>query len=96
MSRFITLINFTEQGIKQIKQSPQRAAEFTDAAKAAGVTVCDIYWTVGGFDGVLIFDAPDETTAAAAMVKLGAAGNVRTQTLPAFDRAGIEAVLAKV
>ena len=60
MANFITTIQFTEQGIKSIKDSPKRATAFKAAAKKLGVKVTSLYWTLGPFDGCLICDAPDE------------------------------------
>lgn len=96
MATYIALLNFTEQGIREFKGTTKRAENFTKAAKKAGITVKDIYWTVGGFDGVLIFDAPDDSAAAAILISLGAQGNVRTQTLRAYSRQEMEGILGKV
>jgi uncharacterized protein with GYD domain len=96
MATYIALLNFTEQGIREIKGTTKRADNFTKSAKKAGVTVRDIYWTVGGFDGVLILDAPDDATATAVLVGLGSAGNVRTQTLRAYNRQEMDGILGKV
>ena len=95
MAAYITLINFSEQGIKTIKQTQQRAQDFKTSAQKVGVTVKQVYWTLGGFDGVLVFDAPDDESATAALLGLGARGNVRTQTLRAFEESEIESILAK-
>ena len=96
MATFITLLNFTEQGIREIKGTLKRAENFTKSAKKAGVTVRDVYWTVGGYDGVLIIDAPDEQTAASVLVSLGAAGNVHTKTLRAYNREEMQSILSNV
>jgi uncharacterized protein with GYD domain len=96
MPTFITTLRFTEQGLRGIKESPQRAAAFRSAAKKMGVKVQDSYWTLGPFDGLVIFDAPDDETATAAMLQLGAAGNVHTQTARAYKGAEMEGILAKV
>ena len=93
MATFITTIKFTEQGIQNIHESPKRAAAFKSAAKKLGVKVTDIYWTLGSFDGVLIFDAPDDETATAAMLHLSSQGNVQTTTARAFDSSEIEKVI---
>ena len=95
MPKFLTLVNFTEQGIKNFKDTTKRADAFIKRAKEAGVTVNNILWTVGAYDGAILFDAPDEQTAAGLLVSLAAQGNVRTQTLRAFDREEIGAVVAK-
>ena len=95
MKRFITLLSFTPQGRNTIQESPARADAFIAAATVAGCKVNALYWTVGGYDGLISFDAPDEETATALMVKLSSAGNVTTHTLQAFPREGIERILAK-
>lgn len=96
MATFISLVNFTEQGIRGVKETGKRADAFVETAKAAGVTVKDVYWTVGSYDGALILEAPDDETAAALLVSLGRMGNVRTHTLRAFSRSEVDAMLAKV
>jgi uncharacterized protein with GYD domain len=96
MSTFIATIRFTEQGLQTINDTTKRAAAFKTAAKKLGVKVQDVYWTLGPFDGVLIFDAPDDVAATAAMLKLGAAGNVHTQTARAYESAEMDKILAKL
>lgn len=83
MATFICLINFTDQGIRNIKKSPRRAEQFRGLAENLGVSVKDVYWTVGSFDVVAIVAGSDEQVTAA-LLTLGALGNVRTQTLRAF------------
>lgn len=85
MPTFITLLNFTDQGIRQIQDSPHRADHFTEVAEREGARVLAQYWTLGAHDGVLILDAPDEETAATVLLRLGASGSVRTQTMRAFE-----------
>jgi uncharacterized protein with GYD domain len=96
MKTFIALLNLTEQGIANIKSSPDRAGAFAKEAEKSGIKVKDTYWTLGHYDGVLIFDAPDEETATAALLTLGMAKNIRTQTLRAFNRSDITAILDKL
>lgn len=93
---YISTIEFTEQGIQNIKETCKRANAFKAAAKKMGVKVQDTLWTLGAFDGVIVFDAPDEETATAAMLQLGELGNVRTNTTRAFKSAEMDAVLAKL
>jgi uncharacterized protein with GYD domain len=95
MPTFISTIRFTEQGAKTVKDTCKRAAEFKSAAKKIGVKVAEVYWTLGPFDGFLLYDAPDEETATAAMLQLSALGNVYTQTARAFKPAEMEKILAK-
>jgi len=85
MASFVTLAKFTEQGIKAVNQTTKRAEAFRDLAKKMGVTVKDIYWTLGRFDVVTIFEAPDDETATRLMLSLGSLGNVRTETLRAYS-----------
>jgi uncharacterized protein with GYD domain len=96
MPTYVTTIQFTEQGVKGLGDTCKRAAAFKAAAKKMGVKVSATYWTLGAFDGVIVFQAPDEETATAAMLHLGAQGNVRTQTARAFDAAEMEKILAQV
>ena len=93
MPTFITTVKFTEQGIQNIHESPKRAAAFKSAGKKLGVKVTDIYWTIGSFDGVVVFDAPNDETATAAMLHLSSQGNVQTTTARAFDSSEIEKVI---
>ena len=96
MATFISLVNFTQQGIRDFKDSPERAAKFKSMVEKVGVTVKDIYWTMGVHDAVLILEAPDDEAVTAAMLGLGSLGNVRTQTLRAFNSSEMEEIISKV
>lgn len=96
MATFVSLIGFTDQGIRAVKQSPDRAQAFKATAQRAGVTVKDIYWTLGEYDAVIILEAPDDETATAALLSLGALGNVRSQTLRAFSAEEMGRILARM
>ena len=93
MATFITTLHFTEQGVKAVRDTCERAAAFKAAAKKLGVKVTGQYWTLGAFDGVIVLEAPDEATATAALLHLGTLGNMRTQTARAFDAAEMQKVL---
>ena len=93
MATYITTMHFTEQGIKAVRDTCQRAAAFKAAAKKMGLKVSGLYWTLGAFDGVIVFDAPDEATATAAMLHLSSLGNIRTQTARAFGDAEMQKIL---
>lgn len=93
MPTFITTLHFTEQGIKAIKDTIDRATAFKTTAKKMGVKVTAQYWTLGTFDVVIVFEAPDEETATATMLHLGSHGNVRTQTARAYDAAEMQKIL---
>jgi uncharacterized protein with GYD domain len=93
MATFVATLKFTQQGIETIRESPKRAAAFKSAAKKMGVKVTDEYWTLGAFDGLVIFEAPDEAKATAAMLYLSSLGNVTTTTARAFSPGEIEKVI---
>jgi uncharacterized protein with GYD domain len=96
MATYIMLASFTEQGIRNVKDTTKRADAFKELAKGSGANVKDIYWTLGQYDIVAIADAPDEMAMTALGLALGKSGNVRTQTLRAFSQADMTAILAKV
>ncbi len=96
MKTFIALLTFTERGITAIKNSPVRAGDFAKTTSGLGITVKQQYWTVGAYDGVLVFEAPDDEAAAAALLSLGTACNVRSQTLLAYDESAFSAILGKL
>jgi uncharacterized protein with GYD domain len=93
MATFITTLHFTEQGIKAVRDTCNRAAAFKTAAEKLGIKVMGQYWTLGAFDGVIVFEAPDEATATAAMLYLSSLDNLRTQTARAFDAAEMHKIL---
>lgn len=96
MATFLTTIKFTQQGIKDIDHTTKRAAAFKAAAKKMGVKVKEIYWTLGEHDGLLVFEAPDDETATAALLHLSSMGNVHTSTCRAFTAAEMDQILARV
>lgn len=96
MATYIALSSFTDQGVRSVKDSPKRADAVKKAAKKLGVNMTQIYWTLGHYDLVAIIDAPDDETATAFSLAVGSAGNVRTQTLRAFDREEMAAILGKL
>ncbi len=96
MATYITLMNFTDQGIRNVKDTVKRAEAFKEAAQKAGVTVKDIYWTLGAFDVVTTVEAPDDTAVTSLGLALGAMGNVHTQTLRAFGPAEMKLILDKL
>ena len=95
MGIFIALLDYTDQGIRNIQDSPQRADHFHAVAEQAGARVIAQYWTIGAHDGVLILEAPSDEVAASIFLALGAQGNVRTTTLRAFEWADAQALISK-
>lgn len=96
MPSFIMLANFTDQGVRSVKDTTKRYDAFQEMIQKSGVTIKDIYWTLGHYDIVAICDAPDDETATAAFLSLGSAGNVRTQTLRAFSREEMGTIISKM
>ncbi len=96
MPTFVTLANFTDQGLRNIKDSPKRAEAFKSLAKEHGCTVKEILWTHGHYDIVSIVEAPDEAAASSLALSLAKLGNVRGHTLRAFSAAEMQKILDKV
>jgi uncharacterized protein with GYD domain len=84
MATFISLLNFTDQGIRNIKDSPDRYEAFRAMAEKLGVMVKDLYYTVGHYDIVAVMEGSDEAVTTA-LLKVGSLGNVRTETLRGFS-----------
>ncbi len=95
MPRYIALLKFTEQGARSFEKSTTRAAAFCEAATKVGVRVEAQYWTSGAYDGVIILSAEDENKAIQCLVALAAAGNVRPETLKAFDAGEFKVIATK-
>ncbi|MBR0716390.1 GYD domain-containing protein [Bradyrhizobium liaoningense] len=85
MVAYVVLANFTDQGIRNVKDSPKRADAFREMAKTFGATVKEIVWTQGRYDVVTFVEAPDEASIMSLSLSLGALGNVRTETLRAYS-----------
>ena len=96
MATYISLWNFTDQGIRAVKDTTKRAGMMKEMAQKTGVTVKDIYWTMGTYDGVAIYEADDDKAIAALGLALGALGNVRTQSLRALSLDEMNGVLGKL
>lgn len=96
MPTYISLVNWTDQGIRGFKDTLDRAQAANDLAQQLGGTLKEVYWTVGPYDVVAIAEFPDDETGTAFVVALGSQGNVRTTTLRAFNRDEMTRVLAKV
>src|SRR5215207_1219775 len=97
MPTYITLANFTDQGVRNAKDTLKRAEAFKDLAKKHGVTVKDIYWWAQGrYDIVTISEATDEMAATALALSIGGQGNIRTETLRAFSAEDMKTVISKM
>lgn len=96
MATYITLSSFTDQGVRNVKDTTKRAAAVQELARKFGAEMTSIYWTLGQYDVVAIINAPDDESATAFGLAIGAAGNVRTETLRAFSKDDMDAILARL
>ena len=96
MATYVTLVNFTEKGFHDIKDTIKRVEAFKELAKKHGATVKEILWTQGAYDMVSIIEAPDGETFAALMLNVARLGNVHGQSLRGFTAAEMEKILEKV
>jgi uncharacterized protein with GYD domain len=92
---YVALINYTDQGIHNFKDSPDRADAAAAQLEKMGGRFKDVYWTLGAYDIVVVMEAPDDETVTAFALGLGSQGNVRTQTLRAFDSDEMRGLIAK-
>ena len=95
MPTYVTLINWTDQGVKNFKDTVDRYEAAQEAMGKGGVSFRDIYWTIGPYDLVGILEAPDDETATAALLQVGGQGNIRTTTLRAFNSSEMRGVIEK-
>lgn len=96
MSTHIVLMKLTDQGIKNIKDAPQRIEEGIRAAEAMGGKVTGFYCTLGEYDYIAIFEGFTDEAVASFVLKLGSLGHVRTTTLKAFERKEIAEIIKKL
>ena len=96
MAMYVSLLRFTEQGIRNVKDTTERAAAATAEAEKMGLKIKDSFWTLGPYDVVLLLEAPDDQSVTAFTLKVGSLGNVKTQTMRAFRSEEMEGILAKI
>jgi uncharacterized protein with GYD domain len=96
MATFVSLVNWTDQGIRNVKDTIQRYERGEELANKHGVSNEQIYWTVGPYDMVFIAQAPDAESITAYLLELGSAGNIRTTTLRAYNREEMNGILEKL
>jgi len=96
MATYIVLSNFTDQGIRNVKETTKRSDAVRELARKMGIETKSLYWTVGKYDVVATFEAPNDAAMTALCLALGAQGNVRTQTLRAFSKDEMSNVLGKL
>ena len=96
MATYIALSRFTDQGIRSVKDTTKRAAAVQEAAARFGARLTQIYWTLGHYDLVTIIEASDEQAATAFALSIASAGNIRMETLRAFNRDEMGGILGKL
>ena len=95
MPTYVSLIHWTDQGIKNYKDTTTRAAEFSKLVESSGGRVRELLWTVGEYDLVTVVDFPDDETATAALLQVGSLGSIRSNTLRAFNAEEMGAIIRR-
>ena len=96
MVRYLSLISFTDKGIRDVSKSIERANAFRSADESRGGKVLGQYWSLGVVDGCVVFECPDDKTAASLLLQLGKSDNVRTKSQRIFDSAEFEEIVVSV
>ena len=96
MPMYVVLANWTEQGIRNVKDTVTRAGQVQAAAEQSGGRLVGSWWTQGAYDVVALFDFPDDETASAAALAVGMAGNARTQTMRAYTAEEMQRIIQKL
>ena len=97
MPTYVTLFNWTDQGIRNVRDTIERVDRASEMAEEKyGVRLGQIYWTVGSYDLVSVFEAPDDESVSAFLLELGSIGNVRSTTLMAYNRDEMSTILERL
>ena len=96
MTTYICLVNWTDQGVRQIKESPRRLDAAKKALNDMGGDFKTVFLTMGDFDLVITYEAPDDAVAARFTLQLGMLGNVRTRTLKAFPESAYREIITSL
>jgi|SRR5829696_5290121 len=97
MPTYITLFNWMDQGIRNVRDTVERVDRGAEPAEEKyGMRLGQIYWTVGPYDLVSVFEASDDESMSAFLLELGSAGNVRSTTLRAYDREEISEIVGRL
>src|SRR5438046_5028703 len=94
MATYIALVNFTDQGVRQIRQTTERAKGLVNAAANLGIKIKDIYWTMGAFDAVFFADAADDEAMTAVDDSMVSLGNIGSLLMRDFSEWGLKQILA--
>jgi uncharacterized protein with GYD domain len=95
VATYVSLVNWTERGIKDFRDTTHRAQEFTNVVEKAGGHVREMLWTVGEYDIVCVLDLPDDEAVTATLLRLGEQGNVRTKTMRGFTAEQMDGIIRR-
>ena len=95
MPTYVSLLHWTDQGIKNYKDTISRAADFTKVVESSGGRVRELLWTVGEYDLVSVADFPDDETGTACLLQVGSLGNIRSNTMRAFSADEMTTIIGK-
>jgi uncharacterized protein with GYD domain len=95
MTTYVSLVNWTDQGIRNFRDTTRRAEDFSKLVENSGGTVRDMLWTVGDYDMVCVVDFPDDESGVAALLQVGSAGNIRSSTLRAFNAEEMTRIISR-
>jgi len=96
MATYVLLASYTEQGIKNVKDTVKRTDAVKNLARKAGLDMKESYWTLGAYDVVAVFEASDDETMTAFSLSVAKLGNVKTQTLRAFSAKEMTDILGRM
>ena len=96
MATYVVLSTFTEQGIRTVRDTTKRADGVRELARKMGIDTKSIYWTIGSYDIVATFEAPNDEAMTALSLALSSQGNIRTQTMRAFSKDELSSILGKL
>ncbi len=96
MPTYVILANWTDEGIRNVRGTVERADRVVQLAQQYGASIAQLYWTVGPYDNVAIAEAPDDEAATAFALGIASGGSVRTTTLRAYDREEMSAIIERM
>src|ERR1051325_1340780 len=96
MAMYVSLLQFTDQGIRSVKDTIKRSEAAIAEARKMGIKIVESFWTMGTYDVVVLLDAPDDEAVSAFSLKTGSLGNVKSHSMRAFRREEMESILAKI
>jgi uncharacterized protein with GYD domain len=96
MPKYVVLVSWTDQGIRNVRQTIERTDHGGEIGQKHGLKLEQAYWTVGAYDMVCVFEAPDDEAISAHLLEIGSLGNVRTTTLRAYDEEEMSGILQRL